>query len=855
MTAGTKLGPYELLAPIGAGGMGEVWKARDTRLDRMVALKISRTEFTQRFEREARAIAALNHPHICQLYDVGPNYLVMEYVEGAELHGPMPVEKAIELAGQILEALDAAHRKGIVHRDLKPANILVTKAGVKVLDFGLAKIQAQAAAVGADAPTAVSVEGTISGTLFYMAPEQLAGKTDVDSRADIFAFGCVLYEMLTGKRAFEGSNAASMIAAVMERPAPSVTEVAPASLDRVLKRCLEKDRDERWQNARDLQWQLARTPADGAEPPRATKSARIPWIVAGMLGFALAGLALLYFREKPAQIPVVRFALEPSENASFTPYFGVRVVPAVSPDGQNIAFSATKDGKAQLWVRPLDSVRAQPLAGTEDAQFPFWAPDGRSIGFFAKGKLNRIDANGGPVLALADASNARGGSWSSLGVIVFAPNTGGALRKVSGAGGAVSDAGKLNSGETTQRWPWFLPDGKHFVFAAGPAGLTRRAIRVGSLDSTESTKLLEADSGAVYSARYLLFLRGDTLTAQPFDPRNLRLSGEALPVVEHVQGGQTLTLSYAAFSASVSGLLAYAGGSAEFELGWFDRKGNRVSSLGEAAQFNRLNLSPDNKNLAVSIPTGSNTDIWLYDVARGLPTRFTSDPASDFEAVWSPDGRTIVFSSSRKGHLDLYRKSANGLGAEEPLYMDNLAKRALSISPDGKFLLYHAAGDLKTGRDLWILPDPLGKSGAAKPYPFLRTEFNEGNGKFSPDGHWIAYESDETGRTETYVAPFPGPGAKRQISTTGGLQPRWRADGKEIFYIAPDQKLMAAEVTIKGGEIQTGEVRALFGPVLIGDGYQYDVSADGQRILAVTPRQNAAEPLTIVQNWPAGLKK
>jgi Tol biopolymer transport system component len=854
MTPGTKLGPYELLAPIGAGGMGEVCKARDTRLDRIVALKISKTEFTQRFEREARAIAALNHPHICQLYDVGPNYLVMEYVEGAELRGPMPVEKALELAGQLLEALDAAHRKGIVHRDLKPANILVTKTGVKVLDFGLAKIQAQAAAVGADAPTAVSVEGTISGTLFYMAPEQLAGKADVDSRADIFAFGCVLYEMLTGKRAFEGSNAASVIAAVMERPAPSVSEVAPASLDRVLKRCLEKDRDERWQNARDLQWEVARTPANGTEAPRATKSARMQWIVTGMLGLALAGLALLHFDEEPAQIPVIRLALEPPENAPFTPYFGVSIVPAVSPDGRRVAFSATKDGKPQLWVRPLDSVNTQPLAGTDDASLPFWSPDGKSIGFFAKGKLNRIDATGGPVLALADAtSNARGGTWSSNGVIVFAPAANGVLRKVSAAGGGVSDAGKLNSPDTSQRWPWFLPDGKHFLFAAGITGVSRKAIRLGSLDSTESTKLLDADSAATYSAGYLLFLRGDALMAQTFDQSSLRLSGEALPVVEHVQSG--LNYTFGAFSASVSGLLAYAAGSAEFELGWFDRKGNRIASLGETAQFNRLNLSPDRKNLSVSITTGGNTDIWLYDVARGLRKHFTVDPATELEAVWSPDGRTIVFDSNRKGHMDLYRKSANGSGAEEPLYIDNLEKFPTSISPDGKFLLYYTIDDPKTGSDLWILPEPLGRPSAAKPYSLLESQFDERNGKFSPDGHWIAYQSDETGRNEIYVAPFPGPGGKPQISTAGGTLPRWRADGKEIFYIALDQKLMAAEVMIKGGKIQTGEVRPLFGPLLTGNGFQYDVSADGQRILIVTSRQSASEPLTIVQNWPAGLKK
>jgi hypothetical protein len=457
------------------------------------------------------------------------------------------------------------------------------------------------------------------------------------------------------------------------------------------------------------------------------------------------------------------------------------------------------------------------------------------------------------VLALADAGTGVGGSWSSQGVIVFAPNTTGVLRKVSAAGGAASDAGKLSPGEPSQRWPWFLPDGKHFLFSAGLAGVFRKAVRLGSLDSTESTKLLDADSEAVYSAGYLLFLRGDTLMAQPFDTTSLRLSGEALPVVEHVQNAQINSL--AAFSASLSGLLAYAGGSAEFELGWFDRKGNRIGSLGEAAQFNRLNFSPDRKNLAVGITTRGNSDIWLYDVARGLPRRFTFDPATELQATWSPDGRTIVFDSDRRGHFDLYRKSANLSGAEEALYIDNLEKRPTSISPDGKFLLYHTTGDPKTGQDLWILPDPMGTPGAAKPYPLLQSQSNEANGQFSPDGHWIAYHSDESGHPEIYVVPFPGPGGKRQVSTAGGTLPRWRADGKEIFFIAPDQKLMAAEVTIKGGEIQTGEVRPLFGPLLTGNGFQYDVSADGQRILAVTPRQNASEPLTIVQNWTVGLKK
>jgi Tol biopolymer transport system component len=844
-----RLGPYELIEVIGEGGMGKVWRARDPRLGRDVAIKISAQQFSDRFECEARAIAALNHPNICTLFDVGPNYLVMELVEGESPRGPLPLEQVLKIAGQIADALDAAHQKGIVHRDLKPANIKIKSDGtVKILDFGLAKAAGQAE-VTPDSPTMLSSTGMILGTAGYMSPEQARGQV-VDKRADIWAFGVVLYELVTGEKLFEAETVSDTIAAVLTKQ-PDLTK-APKRVQHLLDRCLAKDPKRRlrdiaeWSELLDTEQALL-----GTAP-------KTPWIVAGifagMFGLALAGLALLYFRQKPAQVPVVRSTIHPPENASFTPYLGLSAVPAVSPDGQRVAFAAhTLDGRTQLWIRPLDSVSAQPLAGTDQASLPFWSSDGKSIGFFAKGKLNRIDANGGPVLALADVNGAVGGSWSSQGTIVFAPAATGVLRKVSAAGGAVSDAGKLNRGEPSQRWPWFLPDGKHFLFAAGFSGVGRKAIRLGSLDSTESTKLLDADSEAIYSAGYILFLRGDTLMAQPFDPRTLRLSAEALPVVEYLQSGQYASLS--AFSASVSGLLAYAAGSAEFELGWFDRKGNRIGTLGEAAQFNRLNFSPDRKNLAVSITTGGNTDISLYDVASGRRTHFTFDPATELQAVWSPDERTIVFASSRREQFDLYRKSANGSGAEEPLYIDNLAKFPTSISPDGKFLLYHTYGDSKTGYDLWILPDPMGPPGAAKPYSLLQSQFSEQNAQFSPDGHWITYQSNETGHFEIYVVPFPGPGGKREISTSGGSQPRWRADGKEIFYVAPDQILMAAEVMIKGGEIQTGEVRPLFGPLLTGNGYQYDVSADGQRILAVTPRSNGSAPLTIVQNWPAGLKK
>jgi Tol biopolymer transport system component len=774
LTVGATVGPYRVVSRIGAGGMGEVWKAFDARLNRDVAIKTALGGFGARFRREAQAIAALNHPNICTLFDVGPDYLVMEYVEGEDLKGPVPLDRALDIAGQIAAALEAAHERGIVHRDLKPGNIKIKPDGsVKVLDFGLAKSAVESAEVTPDSPT------MLSGTGMILA-------------------------------------------------------------------CLEKDPKKRLRDIGD--WARSLEEAPGAAP-----TGWLAWVAAGILALGLGALSIVHFREKPAQMPVVRAMIVPPENATFSPEQGVSAFPAVSPDGQRIAFAAhTREGKTQLWLRPLDSVSAQPLAGTDDASLPFWSPDGKSIGFFAKGKLNRIDANGGPVLALADAtSNARGGSWSSEGVIVFTPSISGVLRKVSAAGGAATDAGTLNRGEPTQRWPWFLPDGKHFLFAAGIGGAGPVAIRAGSLDSTDSTKLLEADSDAIYSAGYLLFVRGDTLTAQPFDPTSLRLSGEALPVVEHVQRGPISTLG--AFSASVSGLLAYAAGSAEFELAWFDRKGNHIGSLGEPAQFNLLNFSPDRSSLAVSITTGSNMDIWLYDVARGLRRRFTFDPATELNAVWSPAGRTIVFDSSRKGHIDIYRKSFNGSGAEETLYMDNLEKFPTSISPDGKFLLYRATGDPKTGYDLWILPEPLGSPGTAKPYPFLRTEFNELEGQFSPDGHWIAYESDESSRYEIYVVLFPGLGGKRQISTSGGRFARWRADGREIFYMAPDQRLTSAEVTIRGDQIEIGEVNPLFGLPL--SGHRYDVSADGQRILAITPRQSASDTLTIVQNWPAGLKK
>jgi serine/threonine protein kinase len=860
LKSGEKLGPYEILSQIGAGGMGHVWKARDPRLDRIVAIKTSAAKFSERFETEAHAVAALNHPNICTLYDVGPDYLVMEYVEGHEIKGPLPLDQALTYAIQLASALEAAHRKGIAHRDLKPANILVTKAGIKVLDFGLAKFEQLKAAAAADEAVtraALTQEGSILGTLQYMAPEQLQGKA-IDTRADIFSFGCVLHEMLTGKRAFDGANTASVIAAILERPAPSAGEVAPAALDRVLKKCLAKDPDDRRQSAHDLKDDLTWI-ATGAAPDtrRQPRSPLLAWAAAAVFATIAAGLAFPYFRPKPpVETPIVRSEISPPEKTSFA-----QTPPALSPDGRKLVFGAqSADGKAQIWLRSLDSLTAQPLAGTDGGQAPFWSPDSKSIGFFANSKLMRIDVTGGSVLTLADAPLARGATWKADGVIVFGSGPTQPLRRVLASGGASSLVTKLDPAkENSHTWPWFLPDGSHFLFLATFSGLNRGSIHVGSVDSPAIQTLTEADSGAVYAQGHLLFLRGSTLMAQPFDAKSLKLTGDAAPVVEQVQN----SAQYAGFSVSSSGELVYAAGAAAGQqLTWFDRTGKRIGSLGDPADVSRLHYSPDRKSLAVSItdPSSRNADIWIYDVARGLRTRFTFDPAAELNAIWSPDGGTIVFDSSRNGKGDLYRNRSNGTGSEELLYADSLRKLPTSWSPDGRFLLYYTTNDPKTGYDIWVLPEPLGPAGAsksgAKPYPFLRTPFNEYYGEFSPDGKWVAYVSDESGRYEIYVTPFPGPGGKRQISTGGGVFPRWRSDGKEIFYASNAGRLTAAEVAEKGDTLEVGSITPLFGAFPIGIGYTYDVSADGQRFLAVVPpEQSNSAPLTLVQNWMMGLKK
>jgi len=580
-------------------------------------------------------------------------------------------------------------------------------------------------------------------------------------------------------------------------------------------------------------------------------------MAAGVLGIALAAVGFVHFRGKPAETPVTRLTMNAPENVRFLG--GDGSPPTISPDGRQVVFEGVSaGGKRALWLRPLDSPSAQPLAGTEGGAMPFWSPDSQWIGFFAQGKVKKMPVSAaGPAMTIADAPNARGGTWSQDGIIVFAPNPSGGLQQISASGGIARRATPV-AGTTAQRFPWFLPDGRHFLYMLGGAG-GGASIRIGSLDSPAQDRALldAADSLAVYSQRELLYLRGTTLVARPFDAKRLAFTGEAVPVAEQVQLTR-IFIGSGNFSVSVNGVLVYEGGLSDLRLTWFDRSGKRLGMVGDAGDLNGVQFSPDYKAVAVFArdASGGNTDIWLYDVLRALrTTRFTSDPATDRAPVWSPDGRTIAFESNRTGQFDIYRKPTDGSRNEELLYTDHLLKIPTSFSPDGKYLAYSTGGSPKTGSDIWILPDPLGTPLAAKPYLFMQTQFNEMAPQFSPDGHWIAYLSDETGRPEVYVAPFPGPGGKRQVSTAGGTSARWRADGKELFYIAPDNRLMAVEVSAKDGDFEVSKVEPLFGPLKTG-GDSYDVSADGQRILAIVPPEGeTAAPLTVVQNWTAGLQK
>jgi len=873
-----RLGPYEIIAPLGAGGMGEIYKARDTRLDRTVAIKICAVRFTDRFEREARAISSLNHPHICALYDIGREnsmeFLVMEHLEGetleARLHnGPLPLADALRIAIQIAGALDAAHRKGVIHRDLKPGNVMLTSAGAKLLDFGLAKIAEAPAPTGSNTslPTVaqtITTEGAILGTFQYMAPEQMEGK-ECDPRSDIFSFGALLYEMITGRKAFTGPSQASLITALMSADPPPVSAAQPMAspaLDRLIGKCLAKSPDERWQSARDLlselQWIAEAGSQAGVPAPAAARRyhrQRLPWLVAGASA-ALFLVSLVFtvphLREQPAKSVAVRFQVPAPEKLSFHFYD----LPAVSPDGERIAFTASTSANDanKLFVRPLSAPTATQISVPGSVYFPFWSPDGRQIAFVGETTLQKVDVAGGPPITLCQTQGvALGGTWSRDGVILVPIR--GLLHRLPAAGGEPKPLGSLAKGETAQRWPQFLPDGKHYLYLSVSAQPDLEGIYVASLDGGERKLIVTTQANAVYvPSGHLLYVKGDVLMAQPFDLRNLKLLDEPRPITDHIAMTASFSIiPFAIFAASPNGVLVWRNGSetSASQLQWFDRNGRKLGVVGGAADFSGPILSPDEKKLAVGImdPQTKTRDIWVIDLVRGTRTRLTFDPADDINPVWSPDGTRIAFTSNRKGERDLYQKPADGSGQEELLLeAKDGQKNAEDWSPDGKYLLYNHQPSGQT--HLYVMP----LAGDRKPVPFLKTAFRTDEGQFSPNGRWLAYCSNESGEREIYVQGFKldpsQPRGKWQVSTTGGTEPRWRHDGKELYYYA-GKGLMAVEVKTDGASFEAGIPKPLFDVRVPASGRNHFlVSRDGQRFLVIEPVEETGNaPMQVLVNW------
>ena len=891
LTSGTKLGPYEIVSPLGAGGMGEVYRARDLRLERDVAIKVlpanlsSDLSLRQRLEREAKAVSRLSHPNICTLHDIGHqagvDFLVMELVEGETLEqklikGPLSPQQAVRVAVQIADALAKAHKMGVTHRDLKPSNIMLTKTGAKLMDFGLAKESGlaplAAALTAATADQAkLTVEGTIIGTFQYMAPEQLEGK-EADPRTDIFALGEVIYEMATGKPAFSGKSRASLIAAILTAEPPPIRQlqpVTPPALERVVKKCLAKDPDDRWQSARDIKTNLEWI--DEGEDPFASSTLkqnrwreRAAWMLGMVLLSTLTFFTVGHYR--PSAGEPARFSVYPPEKTVFSGPPNITVsVPqfALSPDGRAMVFIAKAPGAdPMIWLRSIEQVTARPLAGTERAQLPFWSPASSWVAFFADGKLKKIPvAPGGHVQVLADVEDPFGGSWGVDDSIIFGKLSSSIFR-VSSGGGIVTAVTKLDSIRKPQHWPQFLPDGRHFLFYVQGGEPEHRGIYVGSVDGEIQKFLLGAESSSLYVwPGYLLYLDGDTLLGQAFDTARLEIRGEPFTVAEHV--GRSTGFNLGA-SASGTGMLAYAAAVLQQgRLTWFDRAGNSLGSVGVDGDYPDFRLSPNGQMLAVSLvdPKGWNPDIWLIDLTRGGSSRFTFGSALNAAPVWSPDGARIVFRTNRNGMTEFYEKSAGAGGNETPA-LTSETQLAAGIdspnlvcsdwSPDGRYVI-GSVPQQSTGDDLWLIP----LSGDKKPLKFLGPPSDQMHGNFSPDGHFVAYDSNESGRFQVYVQTFPLSERKWQVSTDGGYEPRWRADGREIYYLSEDRKLMAVSV---GTAPAFGVPKVLF-QTRAPEGVtsrrtHYVPSRDGKRFLINTQTGDLLpNPITVVFNWQTELRK
>jgi serine/threonine protein kinase len=915
LTPGTRLGPYEIGAPLGAGGMGEVYRARDVRLGRDVAVKAlpaasgADPDRIARFEREAQILAGLSHPHIAALYGLEESglpgseqraqFLIMELVAGGTLADrlkarPAGVRDAITIARQIADALSAAHDRGIIHRDLKPANIAFTADGhVKVLDFGLAKSYAPSA----DAPTVApggTQSGVVLGTAAYMSPEQARGQP-LDKRTDIFSFGCVLYEMLTGRNPFSGENVSDVIVEILSRdPEWALLPAAtPARVQWLLRRCLEKDPRRRLHDIADARIELdealtnpsesgAIAVASATRPvtiSAASNRERAAWAIALLSLLGLIGIIAVRGRQpmtSEAADAVYRTTIPLPQDLALTgPEPSSRF--SLSPDGRMMVFVASaKGGPTMLWLRPLDSPLAQPIAGTEGATYPFWSPDSRHVGFTWRlntditsgaGKLKRVDVTGGQAVTLADVKFSTTGTWNDQDVILFTPAGNSPVQQVTASGGTASNTTALDTarGDVQHANPSFMPDGRHFVYTAvgsRAGGATApTGVYLASLERGRQAKLLlEGASQAVYGSGYLLFLQGATLMAQPFDLERLELRGTARPLAERIQTAGTGGGVAGAYSVSRTGVLAFQTASlVRSEFAWFDRTGKQIATLGEQADRVDVVLSPDGSRVATSMvdPQMGTRDIWIFDVRRALSERFTSDPSDDFGPVWSPRGDHLIFSSARSGRIDLYQKS-EATGVEQRIDDRglNLGKFAASWSPDERSILFIAGGRTIGRSDLMLLP--VG-GGAAE--PFVDSPAVETHGRFSPDGRWIAYASNVSGELQVYVKPYGRPGPPRRVSATGGRWPLWRRDSKELVFLAPDETIMSASVRVLSDEVEVGEIRPLFAvkprPQVRLDAYPYDMTADGQRFLVniFVEEPNTSSPLTLVVNWPTLLKK
>ncbi|MGA8621631.1 MAG: protein kinase [Candidatus Sulfotelmatobacter sp.] len=892
LTSGTKLGPYEIQSPLGAGGMGEVYRARDTRLDRTVAIKVlashlsSSAELKQRMEREGRAISSLNHPHICQLYDIGSqdgtDYLVMEFLEGETLaerlrKGALPLVEALKIGTDVAEALAVAHRQGIVHRDLKPGNIMLTQSGAKLMDFGLAKpLGMQNAATGSGAapsftaaatmsgPSPLSpltTAGSIIGTIQYMAPEQIEGK-EADARSDIFAFGAVLYEMVAGKRPFSGKSQISLASSILESDPEPIRVIKPqtsVAFAHVVQTCLQKNPEERFQTAHDirleLQWIAAELPVAAAAPAALPTASRGPgnlaWAAAVLVALVLGAGGMLFYRPgRPER--ALHTVINPPEKTTLNLTGDAGGPPVLSPDGESIAFAATgADGKRMLWVRPMNSVEAHVLPDTEDVTFPFWSADSRSLGFFAESKLKTVDLNGGSVQAVCDAPLGRGGAWGADGVIVFSPQPSAAILRVSASGGTPIPVTKIDPNQfTSHRWPFFLPDGKHFLYVAihhDPSKATNNTLYFASVDGGEDRPLFRSQSNAIYADGYLLFARGNQLMAQPFDPAKGKLSGVAQSVVKGVVNDANTWHMDA--SASGDGLLVFgSGGSADLQLVWLDRDGKQTSLI--ADKFTNLQqavLSPQGDRVALQIDSGEN-DIWVLDLARGVRTRLTFGPIANIGPVWSPDGKWIAYASARPNGFNLYRKPSDGSGAEELVVTGDMQQiTATDWSRDGKYIFYSHGIVGGPITEIWAVP----LEGERKP---RLVEPRGGVGRISPDGHWLAYMSSESGAMQVYAVAFGGGQGKWQVSSNGGQVPRWSKDGKELYYLDPTYSLFGVPVKSTGGALQFGAAQTLVSNWSAPQVF-YDVSPDGKKILLDRVSQQVSQAVTVVTNFTAGLKK